>query len=328
MPRNPKKPGAAAGKKKKKAPSSAAAAMASAAAKKAGAVSRTTPQQPRVWLPGTALDPDLDGVDPDAAGDVELEYDPTAYDCLHRFQIEWPALSLDLPRDALGAPRSAFPHELFVVAGTQADQPRNNCLALLRLTHLGQGRHGKRDAGASRRARRRDGGEEAADTAAAGKAAAGGNDARMSEDDDDDEIFRPDADEDDEEEDDDDDDDEDEEDEHGGDEPPRMHYRLVAQPYGTNRVRCATQRPGLVAVWADTGSVRVLDVSAQLQEMAQDEHPKSKSASRVQVRFGWFNRFFVLFFFFVRSLALRLFFVVVVCCCRCCLLAMRTQPCY
>lgn len=159
MPRNPKKGGSGSGKGKKKASSSGAAA---AAAKKALAAqqqqSAQQPQQPRVWLPGTELDPEVDG----DANDLELEYDPTAYDCLHRFQAEWPCLSLDLPRDGLGAPRSAFPHELFVVAGTQADQPRNNCLALLRLTHLGQGRHGKRDASGKRAARRRENGDGAA----------------------------------------------------------------------------------------------------------------------------------------------------------------------
>jgi ribosome assembly protein RRB1 len=299
MPRNPKKPGAG-GKKKSKPPSSAAAAMASAAAKKAagagGAPPPPTPQQPRVWLPGAA-DPEIDGDE----AELELEYDPTAYDCLHRFQIEWPALSLDLPRDNMGAPRSAFPHELFVVAGTQADQPRNNCLALLRLTHLGQGRHGRREAGGKRGARRRDADEGEGDQKGkAAAAAGGGDDARMSEDDEDDDEDGDDAFEEDE------DEDEDEQDDDGGDEPPRMHYRLIAQPHGTNRVRCAPQRPGLVAVWADTGSVRVLDVSAQLQEMAQDEHPKHKSASRVQVSclFFWdcFSIFWVFFGAFFSSL--------------------------
>jgi ribosome assembly protein RRB1 len=295
MPRNPKKGGGKAGgggKKKAAAPGGAAAA---AAAKKAlAAQQQQQQQQPRVWLPGAELDPEVDG---DAA-DLELEYDPTAYDCLHRFQAEWPCLSLDLPRDALGGPRSAFPHELFVVAGTQADQPRGNCLALLRLTHLGQGRHGKRDAAGKRAARRREGeeggGGGGGKKAAAAAAAAAGAGA-MSEDDDEDDDDAFGDDEDDDEGDSEDDEDEDDGD---GDEPPRMHARLVAQPHGTNRVRCAPQRPGLVAVWADTGVVRVLDVSPLLQEMAQDEHPKPKSASRVQVSLipdfclGFFERVF------------------------------------
>ena len=29
----------------------------------------------------------------------ELEYDPSAYDCLHDFQLDWPSLSFDFLRD-------------------------------------------------------------------------------------------------------------------------------------------------------------------------------------------------------------------------------------
>lgn len=58
------------------------------------------------------------GVDP-LAEDEELSYDPTAYDCLHKFALEWPCLSFDFVRDELGGPRSAFPHTVFMVAGTQ-----------------------------------------------------------------------------------------------------------------------------------------------------------------------------------------------------------------
>ena len=36
------------------------------------------------------------GIDP-LAEDEELDYDPTAYDCLHRLQLDWPCL-----RQALG----------------------------------------------------------------------------------------------------------------------------------------------------------------------------------------------------------------------------------
>ena len=88
-----------------------------------------------MWRPG--LDP--------VGEDEELDYDPTAYDCLHRFALEWPCLSFDMLRDNLGAPRNAFPHTVFMVAGTQAAQPRQNTIAVLKLAALGQGRHGKRD---------------------------------------------------------------------------------------------------------------------------------------------------------------------------------------
>lgn len=48
-----------------------------------------------------------------------LQYDPSVYDCLSTLTLDWPSLSFDLLRDHLGAPRSAFPHTLFMVAGTQ-----------------------------------------------------------------------------------------------------------------------------------------------------------------------------------------------------------------
>lgn len=88
----------------------------------------------QVWRPG---------VDP-LGEDEELDYDPTAYDCLHKFSLEWPCLSFDLLRDGLGGPRSTFPHSLLMVAGTQAASARQNYLAVLQLADLGQGRHGKR----------------------------------------------------------------------------------------------------------------------------------------------------------------------------------------
>jgi hypothetical protein len=62
-----------------------------------------------VWRPG---------IDP-LGEDEELDYDPTAYDCLHKFALEWPCLSFDIVRDDLGGPRSTFPHTVFMLAGTQ-----------------------------------------------------------------------------------------------------------------------------------------------------------------------------------------------------------------
>ncbi len=66
----------------------------------------------QVWRPG---------IDP-LGQDEELDYDPTAYDCLHKFSLEWPCLSFDTVRDDLGGPRSTFPHTVFMVAGTQVGQ--------------------------------------------------------------------------------------------------------------------------------------------------------------------------------------------------------------
>lgn len=82
---------------------------------------------PRVWRPG---------VD-EIAEDEALEYDPSAYDCLHQLSAEWPSLSFDILRDDLGAPRSTFPHTIYMVAGTQAPQARMNYIALMKLANLG-----------------------------------------------------------------------------------------------------------------------------------------------------------------------------------------------
>ena len=79
-----------------------------------------------MWRPG------VDGMD----ADEELEYDPTAYDCLHAWQLEWPCLSFDVVRDELGENRTHFPHALFAVAGTQADAPERNEVAVMRVTRL------------------------------------------------------------------------------------------------------------------------------------------------------------------------------------------------
>mmetsp|Transcript_16703 Transcript_16703/g.30245 ORF Transcript_16703/g.30245 Transcript_16703/m.30245 type:complete len:476 (-) Transcript_16703:307-1734(-) len=90
-----------------------------------------------VWRPG---------IDP-IGEDEELEYDPTAYDCFHKFQVDWPCLSFDFIKDGLGGPRSTFPHTTYLVAGTQAATARQNYVAFLKLDQLGQGRHGKKAAG-------------------------------------------------------------------------------------------------------------------------------------------------------------------------------------
>lgn len=47
-----------------------------------------------VYLPSDGLDPE-----------DELEYDPSAYDLLYRFTLDWPSLSFDFIKDNLGAMR-------------------------------------------------------------------------------------------------------------------------------------------------------------------------------------------------------------------------------
>lgn len=52
--------------------------------------------------------------------------------------------SFDILRDDLGGPRSAFPHTVTLAAGTQAAHPKQNALALMKLSNLGQGKHGSK----------------------------------------------------------------------------------------------------------------------------------------------------------------------------------------
>ena len=97
-----------------------------------------TVQRAQVWRPG------VDGMDEDE----ELEYDPSVYDCLHAWQLDWPCLSFDVVRDELGDDRTHFPHSMFMVAGTQAAQPTQNSLTVMRLTRLKKTRRKDRGADA------------------------------------------------------------------------------------------------------------------------------------------------------------------------------------
>ena len=92
----------------------------------------------------------------------QLEYDPSAYDCLHDFQLDWPSLSFDFLRDELGAQRTAFPHALYLVAGSQADELGSNTLSVVRLTQLSRMRRSGGEESESESSRRVAGGNAAA----------------------------------------------------------------------------------------------------------------------------------------------------------------------
>ena len=77
----------------------------------------------------------LPSAHPDAKN-VQLEPDQSAYEMLHRLNVTWPCLSFDVLQDALGSERSQYPHTAFFVAGTQADQPKNNELMVMKATSL------------------------------------------------------------------------------------------------------------------------------------------------------------------------------------------------
>ena len=85
--------------------------------------------EPDVYLPGQAM--------PEG---TTLEHDPSAYHMLHEITAEWPCLSFDFIRDDLGENRTAYPHTLYAVAGTQADRAANNKVMLLKLSQLSKTR--------------------------------------------------------------------------------------------------------------------------------------------------------------------------------------------
>mmetsp|Transcript_15569 Transcript_15569/g.30132 ORF Transcript_15569/g.30132 Transcript_15569/m.30132 type:complete len:203 (-) Transcript_15569:140-748(-) len=84
------------------------------------------------------------GVD-ELAEDEELEYDSSAYIMLHQLHMEWPCLSFDFLRDGLGADRVKLPASMLMVAGTQADETRNNRLLILKLSDMHRTRKDRLD---------------------------------------------------------------------------------------------------------------------------------------------------------------------------------------
>ncbi len=72
---------------------------------------------------------------PDSTG-VQLEPDQSAYEMLHRLNVTWPCLSFDILPDSLGSERAAFPHTAYFVAGTQADQPKNNEVLVMKASSM------------------------------------------------------------------------------------------------------------------------------------------------------------------------------------------------
>ncbi|ETN80823.1 WD domain, G-beta repeat protein [Necator americanus] len=65
----------------------------------------------------------------------ELAFDPEAYKIFYSFETKWSCLSFDIVQDSLGD-RSDFPLECYVVAGTQADKPKNNEIVVMGLKNL------------------------------------------------------------------------------------------------------------------------------------------------------------------------------------------------
>lgn len=81
---------------------------------------------PKVWQPG---------VDALEEGE-ELQFDPSAYNYLRAFNIGWPCLSFDILKDSLGLVRTEFPHTIYAVAGTQAEQASLNYIGIFKLSNI------------------------------------------------------------------------------------------------------------------------------------------------------------------------------------------------
>ncbi|KAL3688519.1 hypothetical protein R1sor_014828 [Riccia sorocarpa] len=180
-------------------------------------------QQPaRVWRPG--VDNLEDG--------EELQFDPTAYDCLHAFHLGWPCLSFDIARDALGVLRNDFPHTMFCVAGTQADAAQNNSIIVAKLSNVTGVRRGLKlsnpmDADVEEES---DGEESSSDEEDEGRVAKSASS-----------------------------------------KTPVLEAKMIAHQGGVNRIRCMPQQPHIVATWADTGYVQVWDTLVHVRALSADQ---------------------------------------------------------
>ncbi|KUF80288.1 Glutamate-rich WD repeat-containing protein [Phytophthora nicotianae] len=73
--------------------------------------------------------------------DEVLDYDSSAYDMYYAMTAEWPALSIDVVPDNLGAVRSRFPMTVFMVAGTQATNADDNQITVMKMSELHKTKH-------------------------------------------------------------------------------------------------------------------------------------------------------------------------------------------
>ncbi|KAF0492453.1 WD40 repeat-like protein [Gigaspora margarita] len=79
----------------------------------------------QVYLPGQEL-----------GKDEFLEADQSVYEMLHSLNVKWPCLSFDILHDSLGEERKMYPATAYIVAGTQADKPKNNELIVMKMSQL------------------------------------------------------------------------------------------------------------------------------------------------------------------------------------------------
>ena len=94
-----------------------------------------------VYLPSKPMDKDQ-----------VLMPDLSTYDMLHTMSVQWPFLSFDIIKDQLGDERrnvttpssiisdTKYPQTMYLVGGTQADQPQNNEIQIMKLSQLNKTR--------------------------------------------------------------------------------------------------------------------------------------------------------------------------------------------
>lgn len=68
--------------------------------------------------------------------DEELEFDPAAYAVYNKLNTEWPCLSFDFLHDGLGLHRTKFPHTLYAVSGSQADEAHKNAITVMKISNI------------------------------------------------------------------------------------------------------------------------------------------------------------------------------------------------
>jgi len=79
----------------------------------------------QVYLPGHQMQED-----------ESLIFDPSAYHMLHDIDSGLPCLSFDVISDDLGCNRSDYPHSMYLVAGSQAEKAKDNCVIIMKLSNL------------------------------------------------------------------------------------------------------------------------------------------------------------------------------------------------
>jgi len=207
-------------------------------------------QRPKVWRPE-----DHEGATGEGGRPEEMEYDASAYDCLHAFSHEWPSLSFDILKDDMGDERTQFPHAFFMVSGTQADRANKNALSISRVGRLkktGGGTKTKKKDRNNRNSKNSD------------KKKNNNNNNENSDDDDSDDS---------------DDDSDSDTDDFDASNPsksgkPTLHVSSVSHPGGINRIRLMPQNTAICATWSDSGHVLTWDISSafrSLQNSVEDQ---------------------------------------------------------